>query len=138
MNLQIKHLIYQNFNPLRVYFSKDDIDIILEIEYCNGIISFLNRNESYLLNKNPFKLILKPISDLDKLIRNEFEKYDSKEKYDQEIINIFCNENVIKENIDNMNLSKLPYDCIEYIFKNHYDFFGLIKKGLAVDLNDIQ
>lgn len=78
MNLQTEHLVYQNYKPLKVYFGKGDIDIIVDIEYCNGIIVFLNRNENYLIKQNPFKIILKPISDLDKLVINEFEKYDAK------------------------------------------------------------
>jgi hypothetical protein len=136
MKLELKHLVYQNFKPLQVYFGKGDIDIIVDIEYCNGIIGFLNRNENYLLSQNPFKIILKPISDLDKLVRNEFEKYDAKQKHNEEIINLFCEENGVDEIIENIILSSLPYECVEFMFRNHYDFFGLIEKGLAVSVHD--
>ena len=32
---------------------------------------------------------------------------------------------------------KAPYNHIEYLFKNHFDVFGLIPKKLAVDINDL-
>ena len=140
MNLQIEHLVYQNFKPLKVYFGKGDIDIIVDIEYCNGIIGFLNRNENYLLSQNPFKIILKPISDLSLLVVEEFEKYDGKKngKANDEIITLFCEENGVDENIENIELKSLPYECIEFMFKNHYDFFGLIEKGLAISEHDVE
>lgn len=31
----------------------------------------------------------------------------------------------------------LPYECVEYMFQNYYDFFGLIEKGLAIDINTL-
>ena len=84
-----------------------------------------------------FKPILKPISDLDWKIKIEFEKYDNKRNYDKEIINLFCEENGIDELLENLELSSIRYECVEYMFKNHYDFFGLIEKGLAVDVNTL-
>lgn len=32
----------------------------------------------------------------------------------------------------------LPYECVEYMFKNHYDVFGLIEQGLAVSIHDVE
>jgi hypothetical protein len=89
--------------------------------------------------KMQFKPILRPISDLSILIIEEFEKYDGKRngKANEEIINLFCEENGVDENIENMELKSLPYECVEFMFKNHYDFFGLIEKKLAIDINKI-
>ena len=84
-----------------------------------------------------FKPILRPISDLDWIIKIEFDKYDSKRNYDKEIINLFCEENGIDELLENLELSSIRYECVEYMFKNHYDFFGLIEKGLAIDINTL-
>jgi hypothetical protein len=85
------------------------------------------------------KPILKPISDLSLLVIEEFEKYDGirNGKVNQEIINLFCEENGVDEIIENIELKSLPYECIEFMFKNHYDFFGLIDKGLAVSIHDV-
>ena len=71
------------------------------------------------------KLILKPISDLSLLVVEEFEKYDGK-------------RNGVDEIIENIELKSLPYECIEFMFKNHYDFFRLIEKGLAIDINTLE
>ena len=30
-----------------------------------------------------------------------------------------------------------PYDVLQYFFSNHYDVFGLIKEGLAIDVNTL-
>lgn len=102
---------------------------------------FILRNENTYADVKSFcKPILKPISDLSILVIEEFEKYDGKinGKANDEIINLFCEENGVDEIIENIVLSSLPYECVEYIFKNHYDFFGLIEKGLAVSIHDVE
>jgi len=33
---------------------------------------------------------------------------------------------------------KAPYDMVVYLFEHHFDVFGLIEKGLAVNINDIK
>ena len=84
--------------------------------------------------------ILKPISDLSLLVIEEFEKYDGKRngKANEEIINLFCEENGVDEIIEKIDLKSLPYECVEFMFKNHYDFFGLIEKGLAISVHDVE
>ena len=86
------------------------------------------------------KPILRPISDLSILVKEEFEKYDGKRngKANEEIINLFCEENGVDEIIENIDLKSLPYECIEFMFRNHYDFFGLIEKGLAISYNTLE
>ena len=84
-----------------------------------------------------YKPMLHPISDLDILIRNEFEKFDSRKECDMEIITLFSEENGIGELIENIDLKSIPYECAEYMFKNHYDFFGLIEQDLAIDYNTL-
>jgi hypothetical protein len=83
------------------------------------------------------KPILRPLSDLTKEIIDEFQKYYNQESYDKDIIDLFCYENTqTDENIEDLLVTKLPYECVEYMFKNHYDVFGLIEKGLAIDFNE--
>lgn len=36
------------------------------------------------------------------------------------------------------NASEWTYSDVERMFKRHYDVFGLIKKGLAIDINTIK
>ena len=32
----------------------------------------------------------------------------------------------------------ISYKCYEWLIKNHYDYFGLIPKGLAIDINSLK
>ncbi len=100
-----------------------DIDIS-ELPYPNGL---------------SIKPILRPLSDLQKLIVEEFDKYDGIRdgKANFQIIDLFCEENGCYGDVVNIDLTKLPYECAIYIFENHYDFFGLIDKGLAIDINTL-
>jgi len=37
--------------------------------------------------------------------------------------------------LNDIDLKTLPYNCVEFLFKHHYDFFGLIENGLAIEKN---
>ena len=72
------------------------------------------------------------------MIFDEFEKYNLGFNYDKEIIYLFDKENGYDELIENIELKSVRYECAEYIFKNHYDIFGLIDKGEAVDYKNVK
>lgn len=36
------------------------------------------------------------------------------------------------------DIEVLPYGCVQWLLKNHYDVFGLIEAVLAVNANDIE
>jgi hypothetical protein len=110
-------------------------------------IRYIERNETHIFDTSNLKAvcseqihlrpILRPLSDLTKVIVDEFQKYDNQDSYDKDIIDLFCYENTqTDENIEDLLVTKLPYECVEYMFKNHYDVFGLIEKGLAIDFNE--
>jgi len=112
-----------------------------EIVLVEGIYTFEDIYNSSV-GDIPFDLIypiLKPISDLSLLVIEEFEKYDGKRngKANEEIINLFCEENGVDDILENIELKSLPYECIDFMFRNHYDFFGLISEGLAVSIHDV-
>jgi hypothetical protein len=78
--------------------------------------------------------ILRPISDLDSLIETCFKNISFATKEQQFLIDLFCYENISTEEcLSDLDLTKLPYECVNYIFKNHYDFFDLIPQGLAIN-----
>lgn len=90
------------------------------------------RDISGFLNNN-IRPILLPLSDLDSSLKTNFEMLNSG-LHDEEMVNLFCFENIgTDENLVDLDITKLPYECVEYMFRNHYDVFGLIEKGLAVD-----
>lgn len=137
MKLELKHL--SPYLPYKLYFLMQDgvTKLIMigikdnKVIVFDGFSSFIEMSES--------KPILRPISDLEKIIEIEFSKLDDfkSSEYNSEIIELFCFENISFEvELSTYDLSKLPYKCIEFMFKNHYDIFGLIEKGLAISIHD--
>jgi len=88
-----------------------------------GEDSAIINNDSYWLNE--VKPILHPLSDLTKEIS------EGKPKYFPMSITM----EYIKSNKD---LLDLPYNEVNYLIRNHFDVFGLIKEGLAIDINTIK
>lgn len=83
-------------------------------------------------------LILKPLQELSDFVQTEFINYGMGMQYNEEIVNLFCLEFThSEEKLIDLDLTTLPYKCAEYFFKYGYDFFGLIPKGLAVDINTL-
>jgi hypothetical protein len=71
-------------------------------------------------------------------IEAEFHKYSRGLYCDQEIIDLFCAELIGEyDDFDELDFERLPLKTVEYIFSNHYDFFGLIPQNLAIDENNL-
>lgn len=86
-----------------------------------------NREMQSVLNEE-MKPILRPMTDLQK---EEF-------NYIYNIIRVNIGKTRLKRLIeDGYGLTDLPYFLTEYLFEKHFDFFGLIKKDLAVDINTL-
>jgi hypothetical protein len=95
----------------------------------------------YIVTSNYLaKLVLRPLSDF-----FYKENYDDLEKVKEFIglgkwceaydyyFNALYNDTC---NIDKMIL-KAPYEVMQYFLSNHFDIYGLIKAGLAIDINTI-
>jgi len=133
--LKLHHLIYQNYRPLKVILFDGNIDLILEIEYNIGIISFINTNDSYRLIDNAFKLILKPLKYLqqDKKICDEINEI--LEPNGLEINNFL----LLKNSLNAVAISwEEMQKVLGVLYREQYDIYGLIGKGLAVDKNTIK
>ena len=82
------------------------------------------------------KPILRPLSDLFKEIETN-EKFipvlELKQIADTDYERDFIEnlEQIVKEN----KIEYMPYTLLSYLFEWHFDIFGLIEKGLAVDFN---
>lgn len=148
MNLELKHLAPYLPYKLKGQVFEYKIDSVKQrIEELTGLEKW-NEKKSYWgvttqsnsrITLRSFKPIFNPILDLSLLVIEEFEKYDGKRdgKANEEVINLFCEENGVNEFIENIDLKSLPYECIEFMFKNHYDFFDLISKNLAISIHDV-
>ncbi len=122
---------------LKIKWNKDIYEMISlrSNERCQLVDKF--SDEVYGVKLLHIKPILRPLSELDKLIEVNFEMLNSG-LHDVELIDLFCYENTnTDEPLVDLDLNKLPYECIEYMFRNHYDFFGLIPAELAIDINTI-
>lgn len=138
--LELKHLAPYLPYRLKILDEKSEpSDNIFTLESVNIYESVSDTEGNIDISFMEIKPILKPISDLSTLVKDEFEKYDGirSGKADEEIINLFCEENGVDELIENIELKSLPYECVEYMFRNHYDFFGLIDDGLAININEL-
>ena len=103
--------------------------------YADGTCTFHELVES----EKGFKYItpmLKPIREADSYLRDEFSKYFRSEECDNEAIDLFCYEKLGKVKLlsELDLLKKLPYDSIQWLLKNHYDVFGMIEAGEAIEL----
>ena len=82
-----------------------------------------NRNIDTFLN-DEFKPILRPLSDLTKEIEVNGEKFVPIDR--------------LEDFIDfELGYERVDYWKIQKMFEWHFDVFGLIKKGLAIDFNTL-
>lgn len=96
------------------------------IEYKNGKLE--NLVKSLRFWGDDFKLILRNLSELTK---EEFE-------YLHTLLRVHLGKNkrdkLIKEGY---GITDLPYFIFEQLLENHFDLFGLIEKGLAININTL-
>jgi len=97
-----------------------------------NIILPLKDNEYY-------KPTLRPLSDLNESeIDNIYTLFiDNRHDIEREWIEI--NVNMLKTEHFSIKwaIDLMPYLLMEYLYEHHYDVFGLIEKGLAIDINTL-
>lgn len=126
MKLKLKHLAGYLPYGLQIYFESLDGE--------NKSTWTLSYNEIDFLLRNRNKPILRPLSDLTKDNVLEIIEYSDFE-------NIYFNGNpsdlIFINTEDKTYLSDISKN-MEFLFKNHFDIYGLIEKGLAVDINTLK
>jgi hypothetical protein len=134
MKLELKHLA--PYLPYGINITKDDWGKIFKLDNNGTTLNCVGID--YVLNVKA-KPILRPIADLYDLLYKEFSNYKKGIKYNEKLVDLFCYENIrTEELLSDIDLSKLPYECIEFMFRNHYDFFGLIENNLAININNLK
>ena len=81
------------------------------------------------------KLVLRPLSDLNKEIVINGDKHQMWLLIDGQ--KAFDNGEIENMNGYKYHITKLSYEKLQHILKFHFDVFGLIPKGLAVDINTL-
>ena len=131
MKLELKHLA-----PYLPY----GLVVFIPIWKCERTISQLRQKSivtkdfaNYLLFAD-IKPILRPLSDLTKeridmiyfgVIATDNDMYGSRTEFEDDLDLWLC------------DMSHIPLCVYSYLIENHFDVFGLIEKGLAIDINTI-
>jgi hypothetical protein len=125
--LKVQHTTFLEFGKNRVVI--DTLDSL-----CADCATFESSMDYYLIdpedNECEIKPILRPLSDLTKSIEHNGEKF-----VPQDILNHLDLEWVITS--DNL-VMKMNYEDVLKLLEWHFDIFGLIEKGLAIDINTLK
>jgi hypothetical protein len=116
MKLELKDLA--PYLPYGVQY-KDNKNIVKILKSLDAVILMADFGHGDAQEFKELKPILRPLSDL------QNEEYENK---------IFNREYIIDKEAD----SELGYYEWCYLFKNHFDVFGIIEKGLAIDINTLK
>jgi len=147
MKLELKHLAPYLPYKLKCWVKDYPLDIgdnaannIYELHaiYSNGECVFHDLVESQQ-GFQEIKPILRPLSNMDyecDIHGEKFTPYDRLKDVISEAQWLQICE-LITENPDYQLVVDLPYWYIENLIKWHFDIFGLIEKGLAIDINNI-
>ena len=117
MKLELKHLAPYLPYGLSIKNSIGKVIELTVMDFC------------YHLDKG-FKPILRPLSDLKE---GDFGEYLIEEFYTLDF-----EKQILRILEDNRWVNQCDYLLIQLLIENHYDVFGLIDKGLAIDINTIK
>lgn len=118
--ITLKHLALYLPYGLKAVDEKNNIIEVYGINSYSNFIQNIFAEET--LHFQQFKLLLRPLSDLTKEeLRREW----------------------FWHHIDYLTHEKqsplgAPFEMVQYLLSKHFDVFGLIDRGLAVNINDIQ
>lgn len=146
MKLEIKHLASYLPYDLKVVFEADEHEHTLVglVNWSDEIMVLSPFNDYGRSNIKNCKPILRPLSDLTKEIKhkevgiipkivlNEEILFEPMTVVDGLMIGIISDGYIIP-----VHVGRLDYVVVEKLFEWHFDVFGLIEKGLAVNINSV-
>ena len=134
MKLELKHLAAYLPYELKIYQE----DLREHVKPFYWVLGKQTNIKDVLEFQN--KPILRPLSDLTKEINHDgivFTPYDNDELSDAMASNEDL-EYLCEQGGSNIAADRgMPYFIIEILLKWHFDVFGLIEKGLAIDINTL-
>ena len=127
MKLELKHLA--PYLPCNLEIAR----LTYEDEYKNKEYNLSTENINEILQYRNLKPILSPLSDL------------TKEDLIEELGTTISHLDWVTEEREywirfyshNHWLNNIPYEIYSYLIENHFDVFGLIPQGLAIDINTL-
>lgn len=127
MKLELKHLAPYLPYELKGNYEVSEVVPTAKFELRNKEL----RTDNIDFFLNYAKPILRPLSDLTKEIEIDGNKFIPYEVLDMEL-------DIVTLLLDGtMSVDNLAYSDVKYIFEWHFDVFGLIEKGLAIDINTL-
>lgn len=87
--------------------------------------------------KGEHKPILRPLSDLTKEIEVNGEKFVPLEIINLHSCKLFHTTRLVNKNGYDFDITQIPHNSFVRLLEWHFDVYGLIEKGLAVDINTL-
>lgn len=132
MKIELKHLAGYLPYGVKVKWNNTSYEMIsLRLNERCQLVDYYTE-EVYGVKLEHIKPILRPLSDLTKEIEVNGEKF-----VPIEIIDKRNNLSVLETTKDTDLIDCLPYWVINYFLEWHFDIYGLIENGLAIDINTL-
>jgi hypothetical protein len=144
MELEVKHLSpYLHYNLKFVFSNIQNPTLSYHLVsvgkiQCGHTLNLKENTEIYYVQKKYIKPILRPLSDLTKEIEVNGEKFVPFKWFNFINSDIDFETQIIALSNDIRWLNSTYYVIIEKLFEWHFDVFGLIEKGLAIDINTLK
>ena len=148
VGLQIEELAcYANYK-LKVVVSRENTPRLLtslsfDSEY--AFIKKMDKRGSQMFCLHEFYPVLRPLYDITNEINGrcfidqfEIDEDGNGTEYDFGNIKLIKTlEDIASSELGHLEVQYLPYSVVIKLLKKHYDIFGLINKGFAVDINTL-
>jgi hypothetical protein len=130
MKLELKHLA--GYLPYGLNCVKGIVRTKITAVSLDSKFLFVNRylgsREKDMISIEDIKPILRPLSDLTKEIDVNGDKF----------VPSTLGLNLPLENLISEEILKLKYNTVQKLLEWHFDIYGLIEKGLAIDINTLK
>ncbi len=142
MKLELKHIAPYLPYGLKFYNTDMEVDFKLTIQEESepNTIDL----ENVISMQDVYKPILRPLSDLTKEIEHNGEKFVPieyfSEHYTDHLVRFEKPDYIILEDDYSISQNVLgaPLAIIEKLYEWHFDIYGLIENGLAIDINTLE
>lgn len=134
MKLELKYLA--PYLPYRLNVEIKRLKYPIQSEFVELTVNNIHQIKNTKLWQ--FKPILRPMSDLKKDINHKGEKITPIYWLEEQYFNLDLHEQAKELIKDPRWVNQSDYMLICHLIEWHFDVFGLIEKGLAIDINTIK
>tara|TARA_R110000772_G_C13017270_1_gene410128 strand:- start:55 stop:450 length:396 start_codon:yes stop_codon:yes gene_type:complete len=130
MKLELKHLA--PYLPYGLKYNNIKNNNTYTMRSISTEINMVDFGWGDAMELNEVKPILRPLSDLTKEIKHDGDKFTPCTDY-------YYLKDELEElsTLDSSYIRYTRYNVVKVLFELHFDVFGLIEKGLAIDINTL-